>query len=234
MSAAGRFYLRWVKTALWHSPGAIDLWAGLAGALLGIVDHYVPQQGLMTAFGWQVPIWAVGIVLIIRFLAAPYWMAKEDGALGTLILEYLPHHPELSHQYYHVTTHPESSKESQLHRISVTNNLGHRTTARLTVESVRNKLGHMVPFERQSLLSAETSSDDFTINNGQRIFFNVVAYYKGEPNVVVVCGRRNGERYRITDAPFTILISLTGEGTPQQKNYRFDFNETGDLIFEAR
>jgi hypothetical protein len=83
MWPAVTFYLRWVKTALWHSPGAIDLWAGIAGAVLGIIDHYVPARGLMTAFGWQVPIWAAGIVLIARFVAAPYWMAKKDGVLGT-------------------------------------------------------------------------------------------------------------------------------------------------------
>jgi hypothetical protein len=75
------FYLRWLKTAFRHSLGAVDLWSGIAGALLGIVDHFMPERGLATHLAWQLPLWVLGAVAIARFLAAPYWMAMENGAL---------------------------------------------------------------------------------------------------------------------------------------------------------
>jgi hypothetical protein len=53
------YYWRWLKAAFTQSIGPIDLWTGLAGAALGIVDHYVPAAQLMTAYAWQIPIWAL-------------------------------------------------------------------------------------------------------------------------------------------------------------------------------
>jgi hypothetical protein len=74
------FYWRWLKTALRHSIGPIDLWTGLVAAILGLLDHYLPQAGLMTSYGWQVPIWVLAAVILVRLLLAPYWMWQEDAS----------------------------------------------------------------------------------------------------------------------------------------------------------
>jgi hypothetical protein len=74
-----KYYSRWVKTAFTHSFGLIDLWTGIAGAVVGILDHYWPQAQLMTSYGWQIPLWALGMVVAARLLLAPSWMAEEDA-----------------------------------------------------------------------------------------------------------------------------------------------------------
>ena len=70
------FYGRWLKTAFTHSLVAIDLWAGVAGALLAVVDHFLPDRQLVTALTWQIPIWALAAVVLARLLLAPFWMAQ--------------------------------------------------------------------------------------------------------------------------------------------------------------
>jgi uncharacterized membrane protein len=74
------YFWRWLKTAFTHSLGPIDLWTGMAVAALGILDHYWPQAQIMTAYGWQIPIWVLAAVMLVRLLCAPYWMAQEDAA----------------------------------------------------------------------------------------------------------------------------------------------------------
>src|ERR1700704_4091338 len=73
------YYWRWLKTAFRHSLGPIDLWAGLAGAALAVADHFLPEKQLITALAWQIPLWALGLIIIARLLLAPFWMAKEDA-----------------------------------------------------------------------------------------------------------------------------------------------------------
>jgi len=75
----GAFYRRWLGTALTQSVGAIDLWTGLIAAVLGIIDHYWPAAHIMTAYAWQIPIWILAAVVVMRLLLAPSWMAKEDA-----------------------------------------------------------------------------------------------------------------------------------------------------------
>ena len=70
------YYWRWVKTAFTHSVGVVDLWTGLLTALAGVIDHYWPQGQIMTAYGWQIAVWALAAVMFLRLLMAPYWMAK--------------------------------------------------------------------------------------------------------------------------------------------------------------
>jgi hypothetical protein len=64
------YYWRWLKSAFTHSLGPIDPWTGITGAVLAVVDHYLPALQLMSSLGWQVAIWAL----------APYWMAEEDAS----------------------------------------------------------------------------------------------------------------------------------------------------------
>ena len=72
------YYWRWIKTAFTHSVGVFDLWVGLLTAIAGVIDHYWPQGQIMTAYAWQIPVWALAAVMFIRLLMAPYWMWQED------------------------------------------------------------------------------------------------------------------------------------------------------------
>ena len=76
------FYWRWVKTAFTHSIGQSDLWGGIAGTILAVVDHFWPEKQLMSSLSWQIPLWALGTVIALRLISAPYWMAKEDALSG--------------------------------------------------------------------------------------------------------------------------------------------------------
>ena len=71
-STMGGFYRRWLRTAFRHALGPIDLWTGLSAAVLGIVDHYNPGRHLVTEFAWQIPIWALAAVALVRLIAAPW------------------------------------------------------------------------------------------------------------------------------------------------------------------
>jgi hypothetical protein len=172
-----------------------------------------------------------------KLVSTPARMHEEamQGAvqkLQSLLVEYSPEHPEHSYQYCHDRAHPETRKTTRLYRISVTNKFGRQTSGRLMVQAVRDKFGNILDFTRQSLRSPEATNGDFTLNNEQSIFFDVVAYYKGDPKQVFVCGSIGGAHYPIDLAPFTISIEITGEGVPQQKRYRFNFDENGELTFE--
>jgi hypothetical protein len=74
------FYRELVKRAFSQSIGPIDLWTGLAGAALGIVDHYWPAGQIMSAYAWQIPIYALAAVMVVRLILSPYWIAKENVA----------------------------------------------------------------------------------------------------------------------------------------------------------
>jgi hypothetical protein len=78
---ATSFYWRWIKTAFTHSIGQSDLWGGIAGTILAVLDHFWPEKQLMSSLSWQIPIWALATVITLRLFCAPYWMAKEDEGL---------------------------------------------------------------------------------------------------------------------------------------------------------
>jgi len=83
----GKYYWRVLQAAFTHSLGAVDLWTGVAIAVLGLVDHLMPQPHLMTEYAWQIPVWAVAAVLGLRLLLAPFRLAKEDaGQIAALKL----------------------------------------------------------------------------------------------------------------------------------------------------
>ncbi len=76
-SARG-FYGRWLKTSL-RALGPVDLLSGLAGSVVGVADHYFPTLKLMENLGWQIFVWALAVIVVVRLILAPYWMAKEDA-----------------------------------------------------------------------------------------------------------------------------------------------------------
>jgi hypothetical protein len=79
MRLAREFYARWFFKTVWRAPGAADGYAGLFGTVVGIAQHYRPELSSMTeGWFWQVPLWTFGAVLIVRFLAAPFEIWKED------------------------------------------------------------------------------------------------------------------------------------------------------------
>lgn len=78
MSAVS-YYRKLLYTALKHTIGPIDLLAGVAGAILGIADHYLPERQIMVSLGWQIPIWSFVLIVVVRLIAAPYWMAQEEA-----------------------------------------------------------------------------------------------------------------------------------------------------------
>jgi hypothetical protein len=70
-----QFYWKWLKTALSHSLGIADLCSSTAGAICGVLVHYVPEsQSLVTNLTWQIPLWTLGAIVVVRMLLAPYWM----------------------------------------------------------------------------------------------------------------------------------------------------------------
>lgn len=72
------YYRELLKRAFTQSIGPIDLWTGLAGAVLAFIDHYLPHVQLMSTLGWQIALWTCVAVILARLALAPYWMAKED------------------------------------------------------------------------------------------------------------------------------------------------------------
>jgi hypothetical protein len=82
---ARSYYRRWAATAFLHSIGPIDLWAGLGGAGLAAIDHFMPERQLVNTLAWQAPLWAALAVVLFRIVAAPFWMAKEDAEKVTAL-----------------------------------------------------------------------------------------------------------------------------------------------------
>lgn len=76
----GNYYLRVIKAAFTHAVGPLDLWTGLITAVLGVVDHLLPEPHLMAAYAWQIPIWTLAAVMAVRLLLAPFWLAQEAAA----------------------------------------------------------------------------------------------------------------------------------------------------------
>jgi hypothetical protein len=238
-----RAAMSWKEFWRWYDRGSrLDF----AGTLLSLIfDWKAWAIGLVGGGGtflWAaidgrspLDVWVTAVVVLAALtLISHFWKLAVVRRLSVgLPVDYAPQDPELAHKYCEVTVHPQTKETTRVHRISVVNNFGRQTSGRLMVQSIRDKSAGILDFARQSLRSAEAERNgDFTLNNGQRIFFDVVAYYKGDPNQVFVCGSIGGAHYPIECAPFAISIEITGEGPPQQKRYCFDFDKGGDLIFQ--
>ena len=78
MQEAARFYWLWLRGTVWKAPGAADSYAGLVGTVTGLAAHYRPGVEQMTSgWIWQVPLWAFGAVLMLRFLATPFALWRQ-------------------------------------------------------------------------------------------------------------------------------------------------------------
>lgn len=73
------YYKLVFKTAFEQSLGLIDLWSGLAAAALAIIAHYLPNgEQVVSAFAWQIPLWVLGCVTLVRLLIAPFLIWQAD------------------------------------------------------------------------------------------------------------------------------------------------------------
>ena len=70
---------RWLGAAFSHALGVIDLWAGLGGAVVAGIAHFLPQEQAaeLNSLAWQVPLWALGVVMLVRIVLAPYWLYRD-------------------------------------------------------------------------------------------------------------------------------------------------------------
>ncbi len=82
MRGAFKFYRRWLWRTIASAPSKADGLASLAGTGIASAKHYDPRVQTMTEdWLWQLPIWAFGAVLVVRFLAAPYSLFREGGGI---------------------------------------------------------------------------------------------------------------------------------------------------------
>lgn len=74
-----RYYWRWLKTAFNRALGVVDLWSGVAGAVITLLAHLLPEwRDTLNGLVWQVPLWSLATVMLVRLFLAPYWMWLED------------------------------------------------------------------------------------------------------------------------------------------------------------
>ena len=74
--SAGEFLWRLVGTALSRSFGTADLISGALGALAAYLFRDSPD--IMSDLAWQIPLYSLAAVTLIRLVAAPYWMWREE------------------------------------------------------------------------------------------------------------------------------------------------------------
>lgn len=49
------------------------------GAILAIICHFLPNgEQIINRLAWQIPIWALASVMLVRLAMAPYWIWKKD------------------------------------------------------------------------------------------------------------------------------------------------------------
>lgn len=73
-----RYYRQVLGMALRHSLGIADLFSSITAAALAVIIHYWPEsQSVMSALAWQIPIWTLAGVMVVRIVCAPYWIHKE-------------------------------------------------------------------------------------------------------------------------------------------------------------
>lgn len=80
MRNAARFYRLWLGGTFKRAPHSSDLYVGLVGSAIGVAEHYRPKVGEVTGdWVWQVPLWAFGAILIVRFLATPFILWRDNN-----------------------------------------------------------------------------------------------------------------------------------------------------------
>jgi hypothetical protein len=75
----GKFIRRWFKTALRHSVGVADLVSSTVAAAGAVITHYAPQATeIWQEWAWQIPVWVLCGIVVVRLALAPYWIWQED------------------------------------------------------------------------------------------------------------------------------------------------------------
>ena len=69
-----------VFRAAWkHAIGYTDIISSGVGAMLAVIIHFSPKwKHLLTGVLWQIPIWILATVVIVRLIFAPFWLWKID------------------------------------------------------------------------------------------------------------------------------------------------------------
>ena len=75
------YYCRWFRAAVLHLPDWIDFWSGIVGGpALAAVRHYLPSvDSAVPDLEWQLLLWTLLCIFGVRFVLAPYTIAKEDA-----------------------------------------------------------------------------------------------------------------------------------------------------------
>jgi hypothetical protein len=77
----GEFRRRYFRHVRRDALGLTDLVGSLSASVLGVAAHFVPwAKSMLEALAWQIPLWALGGVLVSRLVVAPYRIWKEDQA----------------------------------------------------------------------------------------------------------------------------------------------------------
>jgi hypothetical protein len=74
------YFWRWIKTALWRAPSAVDFWSGTISAALGYAAHFSKWVAeFMNDLAYEIPLWVVAGIVLVRLVAAPFEIAKADA-----------------------------------------------------------------------------------------------------------------------------------------------------------
>jgi hypothetical protein len=93
------YYRLWLRTAIRRNLLEFtDLWSGLVAAAIGIVCHFFPQtEAVAQNLSWQIPVWAFGLIVVMRIFVAPYEIWKnQKGDLKILQEKILSDKPNIS------------------------------------------------------------------------------------------------------------------------------------------
>jgi hypothetical protein len=83
--SAGEFLWRLVWAAFSRSLGTADLISGVLGALAAYLFRDSPT--IMSDLAWQIPVFSLAAVTLIRLAAAPYWIWREERRKAVALAE---------------------------------------------------------------------------------------------------------------------------------------------------
>jgi hypothetical protein len=143
--SAGEFLWRLVWTAFSRSLGTADLISGALGALAAYLFRDSPA--IMSDLAWQIPVFSLAAVTLIRLAAAPYWMWREEREEAVALAERsAPVKPQLDIVFEQFR--PGSAFEQEERLLNLTIRLfrvGVRHSGRETISRVQVELQRIEP-----------------------------------------------------------------------------------------
>ncbi|MHB1564481.1 MAG: hypothetical protein ACYCXP_10380 [Leptospirillum sp.] len=148
-----RYYWLVLRTAWKHAFGYADLISSSVGAMLAVIIHFSPKwKQLLTGVLWQIPIWILATVAIVRLISAPFWLWKIDRGeiknqqkqIDDLVAETEPSLRlffDETQPYYTVQLGPDGPPKLIM-SVSV-ENVGNKHLERCQVRVKYNQSGHM-------------------------------------------------------------------------------------------